>query len=138
MRKQQMYPFALEKWKKSTAGPQFCKSRHQACSSTLMLHKLCCFYFCNINWAQWRFWMGRIWGWNSCHRIFIRSYPNSIPLVINNHTISPFCHQMHKENCLICNSPVLSKFSLSKLHMLFTKAQCLFLWMNTITLQKCF
>lgn len=52
MRKQQMYSFALEKWKKSTAGPQFCKRRHQACFSMLVLHNLCCFYFCNINWAH--------------------------------------------------------------------------------------
>lgn len=42
------------------------KSRYPTYFSMLMPHNLCCFYFCNMNWAQWRFWMGRIWGWNSC------------------------------------------------------------------------
>lgn len=91
MTKQQMFQFALEKW---TVVPQFSKSRHPTCFSMLMLHNQCCFYFCNIKGTV-KVLDGKDLGLEFLpNRLFIRRYPN-------NHTVSPFCHQMHKENCLI-------------------------------------
>lgn len=136
MRKQQMHSSALGKCRNQlpcSEVPQPCESRHPTCFSMLMLHNLCCSYFCSVNWAQWRFWMGRIRGWNSCQTQYsLKGIPTKpvtlFPRFVIKCTrktassVTPHCFQ---------NSAWASC-------TLLTTTQSLFLRMSIITLQKCF
>lgn len=121
MRKQQIHPFTLQKKSQSDCD-SIRKSRHPICCSMLMPHNLCCFYLCNTNWHSEGF------GWEG-FEVGIIFKQNMHQKVSEQLCYFPICHQMHKENCFICNSPLLSKFSQSKLYTLLTIAQrvCFFL-----------